>query len=175
MAQKKKAAARTARKTIELPAPKAAPLLAAARPTVASAAAKAPAADKPQAPVRQVAKTAGNNIGDLETVGRKNFEACVKCGTIVAKGVETLGNEVMTLTQANIEADLAAAKDILAAKTLQEAIDVQAGFVQARLERLTSETAKLGEISMRLASQAMEPLQNRFDANTQTIFRSLGR
>ena len=198
MAQKKTATAKSARKTVREPARKPAPLLAvvadkAPEVRVAPVVPVVPVA--PVAPVaapasvakvlpRQVAKvsaktpektpekTQGKDFGDLAAVGQESFEACVKSGTIVAKGVETLGNEVMSFTQANIEADLAAARDIMSAKTLREAIDLQTDFAQARLERMTSETAKLGELYMRLASQAFEPFRSRFDTNTWTVFRS---
>jgi phasin family protein len=192
MAQKKTAAANTAPKTVKESVRETTPLLAvtetkrpAAAPKtkiaevpkakIAVAAPKAPVARKAKTAPHQNAYAAGVEFGDLETVGQETFEACVKCGTIAAKGVETLGNEVMTFTQANIEADLAAAKDILAAKTLNEAIDLQTGFVQARLERMTNETAKLSELSMHFASQALEPLRSRFDAHARTAFRSFGQ
>ncbi len=182
MAQKKTATAKLAPKTVREPARKPAPLLAvvadktpevpvapvAAPPSVAKVLPRQATKVSAKAP----GKAFGEDFGDLATVGQENFEACVKCGTIVAKGVETLGNEVMTFTQANIEADLAAAKDIMTAKTLREAIDLQTDFAQARLERMTSETAKLGELSMRLASQAFEPFRSQFDANAWTVFRS---
>lgn len=177
MAQKKTAAVKTTRSKVKAPAPKAAPLL-----TVVEAS-EEPAASEVNTPLRQTvpasAKAPGKDFGNLGIVGQENIEACVKCGTIVAKGVETLGNEVMTFTQASIEADLAAAKNIMAAETLLEVIDLQTDFAQARLERMTSETAKLGELSLRIASLAMEPLRSRFDtnpwANAWTIFRPLGQ
>jgi phasin family protein len=218
MAQKKTAAAKTARKKIELPAkvsaklpaklPAAAPLLAAAEatrraeqpaesvaparqrpaPTAKAPTAKAPTAKAPTAKVptakaakpkapKAEANTPKKDFGDLAAVGQENIEACVKCGSLVAKGVEALGTEVMSFTQANIEADIAAAKDIMTAKSLQEAVALQNDFVRARFERMTSETTKLGELSMRLASMAMEPLRSRFDANTANTwkaFRPLG-
>ena len=188
MAQKKTATAKSARKIVREPARKPVPLLVVAEADVAAdVTADVAAASKANVPPRQVAeapikapakapaKALGKDFGDFATVGQENFEACVKCGTIVAKGVETLGNEVMSFTQANIEADLAAAKNIMTAKTFREAIDLQTDFAQARLERMTSETAKLGEFSMRLASQAFEPFRRQFDTNTWTVFRSLDR
>lgn len=194
MAQKKTAAAKIARKAIKVPARQAAPLLEAAKAVkvvekpaeiVASAQSRqAPSAraSSTRAPSTRASSTRtntpSNDLDDLAVVGRENLEACVKCGTIAAKGVESLGTEVMSFTQASIEADLAAAKDIMAAKTLHEAIDLQTSFVQARLERMTSETTKLGELSLQLASLAMEPLRRRFDANTRantwTVFRPMG-
>lgn len=192
MAQKKTATAKSARKTVREPARRPAPLLVVAEAdqtieadeatkTAAARdanvpprqAAKVPAKAPAKAPAKTPTKTRGEDFGDLATVGQENFEACVKSGTIVAKGVETLGNEVMSFTQANIEADLVAATDIMTAKTLREAIDLQTDFAQARLERMTSETAKLGELTMRLASQAFEPFRSRIDANAWTVFRSL--
>ncbi len=200
MAQKKTAAAKTARKTVKQSAPKAARLVVVSEATKAAKGAMAAgtaaaskvnkdlrqateaavatqtaAANNVNKALRQTTEAASKGLGDLASVGQENFEACVKSGTIAAKGAETLGNEVMTFTQASIEADLAAAKDIMTAKSFREALDLQTSFAQARLQRMTSETAKLGELSMRLASQAMEPLRSRFDANAWTIFRPLGR
>lgn len=192
MAQKNTVTAKITRKKVKTPARKAAPLLAVTaaskkpatrranpvRRQTAKAPAKAPA--KAFATTRRKVLTkaptaaTARDFGDLEMVGQEDFKACVKCGTIVAESVETLGNEVMSFTQASIEADLAAAKGILAAESLREAIDLQTDFAQARLARMTSETAKLGELSMRFASLVMEPLRSRFDANARTVFRPLG-
>ena len=181
MAQNKTAIAKTTQKKAKQPERKAAPLLAVAKAnktpatreinTVQRQTAKAPA-KTPAAKTH--AKSPTKEIDDLGVVGQENFTACVKCGTIVAHSVETLGNEVMSFTQASIEADLAAARGILAAESLSEVIDLQADFVQARLARMTSETARFSELSMRFANLAMEPLRSRFDANAWTAFRPLG-
>ena len=124
MAQNKTAAAKTARKTIKAPAPQAAPLLVAAE---AAKVVEKPTTNVTTPQPRLAAETPSKGYGDLAAVGQDNLEACVEYGTIVAKGVETLGTEVMSFTQASIEADLAAARDIMAAKTLQEALDLQTG------------------------------------------------
>lgn len=174
MVQKKTAAAKSARKTIKLP-PKAPAKVSAKVPAKVPAAAPLLVAVEARSASAPNAASSGKDLRDLGDVAAENLEACVECGTIAAKGVEELGTKVMSFTQASIEADLAAAKDILAAKTLHEAIDLQTSFAQARLERMTNETAKLGELSMRLASQAMEPLRSRLDSYaTWTAFRPLG-
>ena len=172
------------------PAPAARKPKAAARVGAATGKKAAPASRKPKAALRVGAATAkttaparreakaigavGEGFGDLLAAGQDNLEACMTCGRIVATGLETLGKEVMTLTQANIEANLAATKGIMTAKTLREVIDVQSGYAQVGIERMADESAKMGALSMRVASQAMEPLQNRLDANARMAFRPFG-
>ncbi len=164
-----KAVAPAAAKPKATPRAGAATAKAAPRATVAAAKTTAPARGEPKA-----AGAVGQGLGDLVTAGRENLEACMKSGRIVAKGMETLGNEVMTLTQANIEANLAAARGIMQAKTLREVIDLQSGLAQDGIERLADESAKIGALSMRVASQAMEPLQGRLDAGARMVFRPFG-
>ena len=173
MAQKKTAAAKTTRNKAKARVRKVAPLLTVVEASEESAASEVNTPSRQTAPVS--AKASSQGFGEPAIVGQENFDACVQCGTIVAKGVETLGNEVMTFTQTRIEADLAAAKNIMAAGTLLEIIDLQTDFAQSRLACMTSETAKLGELSMRFASLAMEPLRSRLDASAWTIFRPLGQ
>jgi phasin family protein len=123
------------------------------------------------------AKAAAADVNGLEalmTAGQDNLAACVTCGTIVAKGLETLGNEVMTLARANIDANLAATKSLMAVKTPHELVDLQTSFTRDRLEGMANETAKIGALTMNVASQALEPLRSRFDANTRSVFRPFG-
>ena len=174
MAQKKTAAAKTARKTIKaptnVPARHAAPLLEDAKPEKIVEPEKnvekvpAKVVEKPVVAVQPrptpTANAPSKDFGDLAAVGREHLEACVQCGTI----------EVMSFTQASIEADLAAAKGIMAANTLHEAIELQTSFIQDRIERMTNETTKLGELSMRLAGLAMEPLRSRFGRSNWTAW-----
>jgi hypothetical protein len=80
----------------------------------------------------------------------------------------------MTLAQANIEANLAATKSLMAAKTPHEVVDLQTGFARDRLEGMATETAKIGALTMNVASQALEPLRSRFDANARSVLRPFG-
>jgi len=115
-----------------------------------------------------------NGLEALMTAGQDNLAAYVTCGTIVAKGLETLGNEVMTLARANIDANLAVTRSLMAVKTPNEFVDLQTSFTRDRLEGMANETAKIGALTMNVASQALEPLRSRFDANTRTVFRPFG-
>lgn len=197
MAQKKTASAGTARKTIKAQTHKAAPLIETTKvetakletakksagsprtkvaPVVRAAAVApvAPVAAVAASPKAKAAAAEGNGLEALMTAGQDNLAACVTCGTIVAKGLETLGNQVITLTQASIDANVAATKSLMAVKTPHELVDLQTSFARDRLEGMANETAKIGALTMDVASQALEPLRSRFDANAKSVLRPFG-
>ncbi|HEX9791020.1 MAG TPA: phasin family protein [Kiloniellales bacterium] len=192
MAQKQSASAGSAPKTVKAQAPVAAPLIEMASPAatpvkaapikttpvkatpVKATPVKAPVRKIPAAPKAKAAAVAGSDFEALMAAGQDNLAACVTCGTIVSKGLETLGNQVMTLAQANIDANMAATKSLMTAKTPHELVDLQTSFARERFEGMAKETAKIGAMTMNVASQAMEPLRSRFDANTRTALRPFG-
>ena len=177
MARKQTASAVAARKTIKAQTRKAAPEIETAKiGTAKTETAKKSAGSPPTrvVPVAQAAAAEGIGLEVLMTAGQDNLAACVMCGTIVAKGLETLGNQVMTLTQANIDANVAATKSLMAAKTPHELIDLQTSLARDRLEDMAAETAKIGALTMDVASQALEPLRSRFDANARSALRPFG-
>jgi phasin family protein len=192
MAQKQSASAGSAPKTVKAQAPVAAPLIEMASPAatpvkaapikttpvkatpVKATPVKAPVRKIPAEPKAKAAAVAGSDFEALMAAGQDNLAACVTCGTIVSKGLETLGNQVMTLAQANIDANMAATKSLMTAKTPHELVDLQTSFARERFEGMAKETAKIGAMTMNVASQAMEPLRSRFDANTRTALRPFG-
>jgi len=192
MAQKQSASAGSAPKTVKAQAPVAAPLIEMASPAatpvkatpvkatpvkatpVKATPVKAPVRKIPAAPKAKAAAVAGSDFEALMAAGQDNLAACVTCGTIVSKGLETLGNQVMTLAQANIDANMAATKSLMTAKTPHELVDLQTSFARERFEGMAKETAKIGAMTMNVTSQAMEPLRSRFDANTRTALRPFG-
>ena len=146
-------------------------------PAAARAVAKATKAPRAAAKATSAPRAgAGGHVTDydeLAAVGQENLEACVRCGTIVAKGMETLGKEVISFTQTVVEANLIAARNVLTAKNWHEVIDMQSDFARNRFESVAAETAKLGEISLQVANQALEPIQSRIDISAQKLFQPL--
>ena len=146
-------------------------------PSAKRAAAKAPTTKRAVAKAPGAPRTSVGVAGydELAAAGQENLEACVKCGTIVAKGMEKLSKEVFSFTQTAVEANLTAAQSILTAKTWFEAIDLQADFARDRFENMAAQTAKLGEISLQVANQALEPIQSRIGVSAEKLFQPFTR
>src|SRR5260221_9301956 len=67
-------------------------------------------------------------IAELNTHSKKNLEAVVASVTAATKGVETLGAHAMAYSKKAVEDNVAAAKTLASAKSVQEVVELQTGF-----------------------------------------------
>lgn len=126
----------------------------------------------------QVEKTSGalaKGYEDLAASGTETMDAYIKCSAVMARGVESLSKEVTNFAQASFEANLTATQRLMAAKTLREAMDLQADYTRDSFDSMVSEAAKLTEMSVDLASELMRPIQAQIDATTNCLFKPLAR
>lgn len=126
---------------------------------------------------RQAERTSGalfQGYDDLAAVGKDNMEACLKCGGILAKGMEGLSKELMKYAQVSFEANLAVTKKLMGVKTVREAIDLQADHARHSLDHMVGEAAKLTEMSVDLTNQVLDPIQSRINATAQNLFKPIG-
>lgn len=131
------------------------------------------AASTTRAQVEKTSQAVFKGYDDLAVVGKDNIDACLKSGTILAKGMEALGNEVVKYTQTSIEKNMAAAKTMMGARTLREAVDLQTNYARESFDSMVAETAKLTGLSVELANQALEPLQSRANKTAEKLFKPL--
>ena len=98
------------------------------------------------------------------TFGKDNAEAVVKSANMAGKGMETFNSELFSYTRKSIEDSMAAAKAIMGAKSVDEAIQLQSEFSKAAFETYVDELAKFGDMALAVAKGAAEPLQQRASA-----------
>jgi len=110
---------------------------------------------------------------DFASFGKESVDAYVASSTVLTKGIETLSKELMGFTQASVEANVAATKALFTAKSVQEFIDLQSDYSRSSFDTLVSESAKLTELSMSLANDAMEPIQLRVNAAVERMVKPL--
>ena len=96
---------------------------------------------------------------DFGVPGREVLEACMTCGTIAAKGVESLSKEVVDFTRASAEAQFALTKALLDAKTMEDAFEAQSVFTRESFDSMATEWAKLTDMTVELSQKLMEPIQ----------------
>jgi len=122
----------------------------------------------------QVEKASANALKtyeDLSKFSKENLDAYVAAGTTVAKGFETIGKAWVAFTQETFEASAQVAKALLSAKTLREAVDVQTDFAKTTFDKLVAEGTKVSEISVKVANEAVEPLNARFNATIEKFLK----
>jgi len=124
----------------------------------------------------QVEKASSNlfqGYDDVASLGQGSVEACVESSTLLAKGVEALGKQMMNFAQGTMEANLATAMALMSVQTLREVIDLQTDFSRSRLDSLVAESAKLTELSLALANDSVAPLQAQLNANVEKLLKPL--
>jgi phasin family protein len=122
--------------------------------------------------VEETSAAAINGYDELAVLGKSNFDAFVQSNSVVARGFEAIGMEVLACAQRSVEENMAQARALIGARDLQEFVELQNDFAKRRLERVLAETAKFTELSTKVANEAMEPLQKRVDATVDTVLKS---
>jgi phasin family protein len=98
---------------------------------------------------------------ELTELGRGNVEAMVASTKIVAKGVETLGQEVAEFGRKSFEDASAALKGFADVKSPADFFRLQTEFVRSQFDNVVAESSKLSEKMIKLAGEVAEPMTNR--------------
>jgi hypothetical protein len=108
-----------------------------------------------EAPAETPKSASSENLADF---GHEAFAAVVQSQAAVARGLEALSAELAGLALSGIDAAARTATDMLAVKTLSDAIEVNAGFTRSSFDALVGGSAKLSELGARLAAEASQPI-----------------
>jgi hypothetical protein len=90
--------------------------------------------------------------------GSQNLAAFIQAQTALARGLEALSAEMTGLTLSGIDTAARTATDMLAVKTIADAIEVNVGFTRRNFDTLIGGSAKLSELSVKVASEASQPI-----------------
>jgi len=103
-------------------------------------------------------------LTDVNGYSKKNLEAVIASVTAATKGAETLGAEAMAFSKKSVEAQVAAAKSLSGAKSVQEVVELQTTFAKTALETYMAEMGKMSEIFAASLKDSMKPLNERVSA-----------
>lgn len=103
-------------------------------------------------------------LNDLNAHSKKNLEAIVASATASAKGAEALGAQAMAFSKTVFDKQVAAAKALSGAKSVQEVVELQTNFAKTALETYMAEFAKMSETVSASVKESMKPLNERVTA-----------
>jgi len=106
---------------------------------------------------------------ELTDLAKANVEAIVEAGKIAANGAKALGQDVIASGREGIEQASDAVKTLAEAKSPAEFFQIQSELARASFDRMVAETSKLTERVVKLAGEAVEPLQTRASLNAERI------
>ena len=118
---------------------------------------------------QQFAAKSQKTAEELTELAKANVEAIVEAGKIAANGAKALGQDVIASGRENIEQASDAVKTLAEAKSPAEFFQIQSELARASFDRLVAETSKLTERVVKLAGEAVEPLQTRASLNAERI------
>jgi phasin family protein len=104
------------------------------------------------------------NLESLADLGRENIEAMAKANIALSEGLQAIGDEILTYAKSSLENASHTATKLLGAKTLDEVIQLNSALAKASLETLVARSAKLSEMGVSVANEALAPLGGRFEA-----------
>jgi phasin family protein len=118
---------------------------------------------------QQIAAKSQKAAEELSELAKANVEAIVEAGRIYAGGAKALGQDVIASGRDGIEQASDAVKTLAEAKSPAEFFQIQSELARASFDRFVAETSKLTERVVKLAGEAVEPLQTRASLNAERI------
>jgi phasin family protein len=108
-------------------------------------------------------------LNDANAHSKKNLEAVVASVTAATKGAEALGAQAMAFSKSNFETQVAAAKSLTSAKSVQEVVELQTAFAKSALESYMAEMGRMSETVSASVKDSMKPLNERVTAMVERL------
>ena len=100
-------------------------------------------------------------LNEANGQSKRNLEAVVASVTAATKGAEALGAQAMAFSKKSFEDQVAAAKSLASAKSVQEVVELQTGLARSFLESYLAEVGKLTEAVSSSVKDSLKPLNER--------------
>lgn len=103
-------------------------------------------------------------LNEVSAQGKRNMEAVTASVTAAAKGYETLGAQVFAFSKKSFEDQVAQAKALTTARSLQEVVELQSAFAKSALEAYIGELNRASETVSSAVKDTFRPINERASA-----------
>lgn len=100
-------------------------------------------------------------LNEVNAASKRNLEAVVESMTAATRGAETLGAQTLAFSKKSWEDGVNAAQQLAAAKSVQEAIEVQTSWAKGAIETYLSEMTRAADIVSASVKDSFKPLNER--------------
>lgn len=108
---------------------------------------------------------------EITSLNKANMDAVVQASTVATKGMESLSREMMEFAQQQLESNVVTTKKLFGARTVHEFVDLQTAYVRDSFDKLLAESAKVAEMSFKVANEALEPIQTQTNATVEKAMK----
>jgi hypothetical protein len=97
---------------------------------------------------------------DFQKAGRANYDAVVRAYGEATKSFQAIGQELNEYTKNSVEGATRAFEQLVGAKSLEHAVEIQTNYAKTAYENWTAEVSKIGQMYQAAASDAYKPFEN---------------
>lgn len=132
---------------------------------------QAVAATKEQ--VEKASNAALKSYDEFTTYGKDSFDVVSKFNDAFVKGSEEFGKAYYAFLKSSADSGAETAKALLSAKSLNEFMEIQSGFARTTFDTFVSESGKLNELGVKVATEAFEPVQAHMNATVERMVKPI--
>lgn len=132
---------------------------------------QAVAATKEQ--VEKASTAALKGYDQFTTMNKETVDAYVQASNVMAKGFEEMGKALFAFAQSQADSSAAAAKAMMAAKTIQEVVEIQSNLARTQFDACVAEGNKVSEMGMKVTNDAVEPIQSQVTAAVEKMMKPM--
>jgi phasin family protein len=100
-------------------------------------------------------------MNEANVHSKKNLEALVASFTAATRGAESVGAQTMAFSKKAFDDQVAAARSLAGAKSVQEVVELQTNLARTFLDSYMTEVGKLTETVSTSVKDTMKPLNER--------------
>ena len=108
-------------------------------------------------------------LNDVNAQGKRNLEAVVASVTAATKGAEALGAQAMAYSKKAFEDNIAQAKALTGARSVQEVVELQTSFAKTALEAYIGQLNTATETVSAAMKDSLRPINERTSALVETF------
>lgn len=128
---------------------------------------------EPSSPAGPMPLYPANALERFADLGRDNLAAVAKANLAFSQGVQAVSEEIMASARSLYENASQTATALLGAKSLDEVVQLNSDLAKSSMEMLIEHSAKLSEMSVSLANEALAPLEGRIEATLATLTKPI--
>jgi phasin family protein len=100
-------------------------------------------------------------FAEMTEFNKGNVEAMVESSKIIARGLETMGQDAAAYAKTSFEGATAAMRTMATVKSPTEFMKLQADYARQAFDAMVAQTSRSTEASLKLAGEVAQPISNR--------------
>jgi competence protein ComEA len=117
--------------------------------------------DKSREGLRSAASPANRGYDEPASQGKDGLDAMAGSGRALFDAMQELHREWLSFAQAQFSESIEAGREFARCRSPKDVLEVQMRYTQSSADRILTEASKLAQLSVRVASASLQPLQAR--------------